>query len=386
MNIKKKIQAIFSFDLKIILTFVIGFLLSVQIYAQPGRLDLNFPQHLAAGANVTAIERQNTSRVLVAGKFTTRGAVVRRDIIRLHADGSLDSTFNLGSGTDEFGLIRFMKLDADAKIIVAGDFNRINGVSRNKIARLDADGNVDPTFNLSGIDVTFINDLDVQTDGKILISASNLLGTSFVARLNNNGSLDASFNFPFFGGSNSNFKVAFAPLLNKIYVGGNFLTGLALLNLDGSVDTAFNATVSSSQPGRTVDVEIFNGRILVWGKFDTVNGAARRNLAVLTFGGSLDQSFNPATRGTENILSVAAQTNGKIIIGGSNFGSDTFLRGNVARLNANGTIDTTFNQGKGASGGEVRALSFFSGTKLLVGGTFFRYHIFPRSGLAQINL
>jgi len=122
------------------------------------------------------------------------------------------------------------------------------------------------------------------------------------------------------------------------------------------------------------------------GKFDTVNGTTRRNIAVLNSNGTLDTTFNPATGGAETIQSVAVQTDGKIVIGGTNFALNSAVRGNVARLNANGTADTTFNQGKGTKGGAVQALKIRSNNKLLIGGAFFRYHIFPRSGLAQINL
>jgi len=381
---------------KLIFVAFCSFLAAGQIFANPGRLDFTFQNILEDGANVTAIEIQPDGKILVAGKFNTRGAVLRRDVVRLNSDGFPDTTFDVGSGTGSNGFIRFMKLQTDGKIIVAGNFSQINGEFRPAIVRLNTNGSIDTTFNVSGINVSFVNDLDIQSDGKILISATNATGLSFVTRLNTNGANEPSIGVPLFSGSPGGFgyRVSFVPTENKILVGGNFnytvnqtqYRNLARLNLDGTIDSTFTANVTNTTFDLMVNTKLIgNGKILVWGKFDTVNGVTRRNLAILNTDGSLDASFNPATIGTEIFISVAVQTNGKIIVGGSNFTFNTFLRGNVARLNADGTVDTTFNQGKGANG-EVRAVKIRNENKLLIGGTFFRYHGVPRRGLAQIDL
>lgn len=381
---------------KVIFAAFCSFLAAVQIFANPGRLDFAFQSILADGANVTAIEIQTDGKILTAGKFNTRGAVLRRDVARLNSDGSLDTTFDFGSGTGDNGFIRFMKLQADGKIIVAGNFSRINGEFRPPIVRLNTNGSIDTTFNLSGINVSFVNDLDIQSDGKILISAMNAVGTSFVTRLNTDGSSDQVNNVPFFisPGNGNGYRVSFVPAENKILVGGNFTytvnqtqyRNLARFNLDGTIDSTFTANVTNTTFDLMVNAKpLGSGKILVWGRFDTVNGVTRRNLAILNTDGSLDASFNPATIGTEIFISVAVQANGKIIVGGSNFTFNTFLRGNVARINADGTIDTTFNQGKGAND-DVRAVKIRDENKLLIGGTFFRYNGVPRRGLAQIHL
>ena len=368
--------------------------LPTLIFANPGRLDLNFQQVLASGAIVSAIEAQPDGKILIAGKFNTGAAVLRRDVARLNSDGSLDTTFNAGSGVNDGSLIRFMKLQPDGKIIIAGNFQQINGEFRRAIARLDANGSIDTTFNVSGIDVSFVNDLDIQTDGKILISASNSIGTSFITRLKTDGSNDqAGFLFPT-SSPVSNLRVSFVPAENKILVGGNFTytvnqiayRNLARLNPDGTIDTTFTANVTNTTFELFVDAApVGNGKILVWGRFDTVNQTTRRNIAILNGDGSLDASFNPATSGTETFISVAVQTNGKIIVGGTNFTTNTFVRGNVARLNHDGSIDTTFNQGRGANA-DVRALKIYGNDKLLIGGAFFRYHKFPRRALARVSL
>ncbi len=376
---------------KIIIIAFCVFILSSQIYAAPGKLDLSFPQVLASGANVRAIEMQANGKILVAGEFTTRGAVLRNDMIRLNTDGTLDSTFSIGTGTSQPSRINFIKVQPDGKILIAGYITQLNEVYGRSIRRLNQEGSEDTTFNQSGIDVVFVFSLDIQSDGKILIAAMNLAGFTFVTRLKNDGSNDQGVGQPlYFNGA----AVTYLPAENKILIGGRFTytvnqtqyQNLVKLNVDGTIDQTFTASVINSDFDlRVKTTPLASGKILVWGKFDSINGTTRRNIAVLNSNGSLDTTFNPATTGAETISAVAVQANGKIIIGGTNFTFNTLLRGNVARLNADGTTDKTFNQGRGANG-DVNSMIIRNNNKLLIGGTFFRYHIFPRSGLAQVNL
>jgi len=236
---------------------------------------------------------------------------------------------------------------------------------------------------LLGTQITFLYDFDVQTDGKILISAVNQIGFRFLRRLNANGSIDRDFD-----GSLSYSAVAFVPAENKILIGARVNQNerrLRRIGLDGQQDTGFSAVVTGVENNFYMK-PLADGKIVIWGKFETVNGVARPNLALLNNDGSLAATFNPAIVSLEVINTVAAQSNGKIIVGFGNSLSPFYVAPRkLVRFNADGTVDQTFNQGKGVRG-EVKALKIRSNGKLLIGGTFFRYHIFPRSGLAQINL
>lgn len=373
----------FSIGKTVILFVFYSLFASLQIFANPGRLDLNFPQILANDVNVTAIETQPDGKILVAGEFVTRGAILRNDMIRLNTDGTLDSTFSIGTGTNQPSLIRFIKVQPDGKILIAGYITQLNGMSGGAILRLNQDGSIDTTFNLSGINVTFVHDLDIQTDGKILISASNLIGSSFVTRLKTDGSNDQGIGQSLYNNGTFDYRVTFLPAENKILVGGR---SLVRLNISGGTDMTFTANITSTVFDLLINTKpLANGKVLVYGKFDMVNGITRRNVAILNSDGSLDTFFNPATLGAENILSVAAQTNGKIVIGGKNFALNSLVHGNIARLNADGSLDRTFNQGRGAND-NINALKILTNNKLLLGGTFFRYHTFLRAGLTQVNL
>jgi uncharacterized delta-60 repeat protein len=368
--------------------FTCIFLLAVSAAAAPGRLDLAFPHLLTAGSVISAIEIQPDGNILIAGPFTTTRVVFRKDIARLNADGSIDLTFNAGMGVN-VGSISKIKLQPDGKILIGGSFNTINGTPRNAIARLNSDGSVDQSFALSGLDITFVFDLDLQADGKVLASASNLIGSSFVARLQSNGANDSGFGQPFFFVPFGNgYRVADVPVEGKILIGGNFTAnGKSLTRIlnNGGQDPSFLANVTSTTFIEVHPLPLPGGKILIFGKFDSVNGVARNALARLENNGGLDTLFDPSTAGIDAILAIAIQADGKIVIAGRGFPQNSVLRGNIARLNPDGSLDTTFYPGRGANG-DVKALRIQNTGNVLVGGSFSRWHIFPRSGLVRLQL
>ncbi|MFU8844478.1 MAG: delta-60 repeat domain-containing protein [Bacteroidales bacterium] len=69
----------------------------------------------------------------------------RNRIARLNPDGSLDLTFNPVSGADDG--VEVITLQSDGRILIGGHFTEYNGVSRNKIARINSNGNIDNSFD-----------------------------------------------------------------------------------------------------------------------------------------------------------------------------------------------------------------------------------------------
>ena len=76
-------------------------------------------------------------------------------------------TFDIGTGFDN--TVRVIDIQPDGKILVGGDFTKYNGTSRNRIVRLNSNGSIDTSFNIG----TGFNDdvwtIDIQPDGKILV-------------------------------------------------------------------------------------------------------------------------------------------------------------------------------------------------------------------------
>jgi len=161
-----------------------------------GSLDTSFNVGTGANALVQAIALQTDGKVLIGGSFTTVNDEARNYITRLNSNGSLDASFNIGAGAN--GVVRSLTLQADGKVLIGGGFTALNGVSINRIARLNSNGSVDASFNPGTGANDFVKAITLQADGKVLIGGEfttmNDLPHNSIARLNNNGLLDTSFN------------------------------------------------------------------------------------------------------------------------------------------------------------------------------------------------
>ena len=110
-----------------------------------------------------------------------------------------------------------------------------------------------------------------------------------------------------------------------------------------------------------------DGKILIVGSFTMVNGVNRGRIARLNTDGSVDTSFNPPVGANDNIYAIDILPDGKIVIGGEFSGVNFTNRSYVARLNSDGTLDTSFNASTNSPVLSVKAE--ISG-KILIGGSF----------------
>ena len=239
----------------------------------------------------------------------------------------------------------------DGKILIGGFFTTIDGVTRNYIARLDSDGTLDTSFDLNAN--SFVYSMALQPDGKILIGGNftSLDGETRnrMARLNSDGTLDSSFN------PNVNSRVEFIALQpdGKIIIGGIFSTvggttrnRVARLNSDGTLDTSFvNPNVDGTKANKWINSIALqpDGKTLIVGDFTIVDGVVRNHIARLNSDGTLDTSFDP--NANSFVYSIALQPDGKIIVGGAftAVGVGSGAREYIARINSDGSLDTSFN-------------------------------------------
>ncbi len=288
-----------------------GLSLPVKLTAD-GAIDtpaLNFPANL-----VTVINFELTvgNKIYIYGVFNENGRLLYK-LARLNADGSLDASFNVSIGSS--GIINGLTIQSDGKVVMLGDFERVNGVVKSNIARVNADGSLDNGFDGgSGFD-TPPKDVAADSTGKLLV----------------------------FGSFNS-YNGASRPFL-------------ARLLSNGTLDTAFNPTINNSINDLVIQPD---GKILIGGTFTTVNGQTVKGIARLNPDGSFDSSFNPVFGTVSGINSIFVQTDGKIMVGGSFTGVGGFNRQNLVRLNADGSFDSSFNAGSIAV---VRQVSQISGGK-----------------------
>ena len=338
-----------------------------------------------------AITLQPDGRILIGASFLNNSGTDPRGIARLNADGSLDTSFNPSTGVR--GFVNSITLQPDRKILIGGGFTSYNGIARKDIARLNADGSLDLGFDPGMRSDNSFYALALQPDGKILIGSSNLMlfkGTvrRSIARLNPDGSLDMGFNLG--NGANSTVQSVALQPDGKILIGGLFTSyngtarnRIARLNADGSLDTGFDPGAGANSTVQSVTLQP-DGKILIGGSFSSYNGTARNRIARLNADGSLDTGFDPDAGANNTIQEVVKQPDGKILIGGEFTSYNGTAHNRIARLNANGSLDTGFNPGMGANG-SVRTLVLNPDGKILIGGLFTSFNGTARNRLARLN-
>ena len=381
---------------------------TASVSAAEGDLDPSFDPGAGASGTVLTSALQSDGKILIGGGFVNYGGVLRLRIARVNPNGSLDTTFDPGSGASG-GFVNAVVVQVDGKILIGGGFTSYNGVPRSRIARLNADGSLDPSFNPGTGADGLLRVVALQSDGKILIGGSlqNYNGVSRLglARLNVDGSLDTSFNPG--TGVGTNFRQVLAVAVQpdgRIVIGGNFdgfngtaRQGIARVNADGSLDASFNPGTGAQQGGNTTGdvsaVALRGSSILIGGFFTSYNGVARGSIAQLNADGSLDTAFAAGggalggSGATASVAVVRVLADSKILIAGTIASYNGTPRNGLARLNADGSLDTPFDPATAApDNGGVQAVSVQADGNIIIGGSFTSYDSIPRLRLARVLL
>jgi uncharacterized delta-60 repeat protein len=346
---------------------------------------------------------QPDGKIVIGGAFEQVNGVSRRGVARLNPDGSLDGTFNPGTGisADCCPWISSIALLSDGRVLIAGNFERFNGTPRPGLARLLADGRLD-----SGFAVQFapaapsIRQVVLQPDGRILVGGSfnrvNGVARAGFARLNADGSLDGTFTsdasvISASGGSKGGIWLQPDGKILVAAVVAAAGDQIMRLHSDGALDGSFEPISGTGIFGFAVPAGAVqpDGKILFGGFFDTVNGLPRKRIFRVNGDGSLDKGFPLGAGGiNREVLAVAAQPDGKVLIGGPFTGLNGIVRRGIARLDSNGMTDPTFDPGSGVEGTSepmVRCIALQPDGKMLVGGTFTMVDGIGRNHIARLH-
>ncbi len=249
--------------------------------------------------DVYCMALQPDGKILLGGSFTTVNGQPRVAIARLNADGTVETTATFHPSFAEFDAVLSMAVLPDGKILLGGNFTHTPGEPPSLVVRLNADGTIDPTFaafNPHLYSNTYVHSLAVQPDGKIVI-----VGTFYylwnggvrqtVARLNPDGSIESSPTFftGAFPDPGAFYRVALQTD-GKILLGGNQVSNatgatrncVVRLNADGTLESAatFDAGTGPNQIVNELAIQE-TGKILLGGRFTSVNGAAHNRIARL---------------------------------------------------------------------------------------------------------
>jgi uncharacterized delta-60 repeat protein len=309
----------------------------------------------AYGINTHTV--QPDGKILIGGYFTTNnGAATNYGIARLLPDGSIDSGFSAtvapsveGAPTSEG--VSVIELFPDGKLLIAGFFSRINGVSRLGVARLHSDGRLDESFNANASIGANAALAKIQTDGKVLVGGIDSPDSETLVRVNSDGSLDTGFHFD---RALLDTLATFVPLPNGSILVAGFVNsfgweGRRLIRLlpNGSLDQTFDAPAAGGRLASIRKVAVqSDGRILIGGEVSPVGEIRRTGLARLFPDGGLDADFRSDTglKGirTPDVRSVALQPDGKVLVGGFWMRTAGLAVFGITRYNPDGTSDDAF--------------------------------------------
>lgn len=321
-----------------------------------GSIDAGFTTGTGADNTVYAIGIQSTGKIIIAGNFMNYNGTSKVRIARLNTNGTLDNTFNPGTSAD--GIIRSIAIQSDDKIIIVGSFNNFNGTARNNIARLNADGSLDTGYDPGTGTNALIYTVKLQSDGKALIgglfTTYNGTARACIARVNTNGSLDSGFDpgTGCTGGASPVVNAIDISSAGKIIIAGAFNSyngttrnKLALLNSNGSLDMSFNPNQGPSSGVNGVAIQP-DGKVLLTGTFNSYDGNSRNYIVRTTATGSIDFTFSIGTGMSDLGYTVVFQSDGKALIGGEQMNYNGTSRPFVTRVNAyniTGIYENLFN-------------------------------------------
>lgn len=369
--------------------------MTLEAAAQPGSIDASFAANIQAGgganSSVYCVATDVSGNVFVGGAFTQFAGLPANRIAKILVDGTLDATF-----TAAVGLIgndvKAITVQADGKILIGGNFTSVGGTPRPNIARLNTDGSLDASFTPALNLPVFC--LAIQPDGAIVAGGQFFFNPGFtrrgLIRLLPDGTTDASFN-PGSGADNT-VRAVEIDAAGRIIIAGAFdsFNGaaaghIAVLAPDGSAFAPFAPT--SGLDGPAFALETFDdGRILVGGDFDHFDGTSSPALVCLTYTGVLHPTMiTSGFDASSNVSTIHRDLNGLAVAAGNFAAYGGEPRAKILRLLDDGAMDASFVVGSGFAGTVVVALASDPSGRLVAGGTFNGYQGTSQNGLTRIE-
>ena len=306
-----------------------------------GSVNTSFVNYSNNGLVLATAYNPTTSEYVLGGyMYSWNGGSVATGMVSLNATtGARNETFNTNLGSGFNSNVRSIDIQSGGAIVVLGDFTSVNGVSRNRIARININGTVDSTFSYNTNDISSAYRIRVFSDDRIFVCADmtnyNGVAVSNAAWLQPDGTL-------------------YTPM-------GNGFT-----EYFGSV-----LDVQETTDG--------TGRIVVGGAFRKFNGNISRGIVRLNPDGSQDFSFTSPFTSDTSIEGLAIRPDGKIIVVGS-------FTNKIACLNDDGSIDTlSYNFGTGFDSQFGANISVLPNNDLIITGCFTAYNGVTANRIVRIS-
>ena len=378
---------------------------SIALVDTNGVLDPSFnPGSGPDDGPINSVALTPDNKFVVGGNFSSFNGTPCGYVARVNANGSFDMGFN--ASADDY--VRAVAVQPDGKVLIGGEFQNVNGVARDYLARLNADGTLDTTFDPG----TTLNGpvYAIALPPSVITSIThNAVGNSNeddqILNLGNYTSGTLTVNYDMF----------IAPDDMRIFYGDtNVAAGTGVLIYDTGLVSYSNIlvipfgptnsvnsllatnfiTIVMDQGGQTyitqwrytasVAPSVSSSGIFVGGDFD-VSGQSYADIARFTANGSLDTTFSPLSGADDLVYALGWQLDGKVVVGGAFTHFNGIAYNRLARLNPDGSLDTTsFFPGLGADD-TVKNITLqpLDGT-MYVGGQFSSFNGTHRLGFTRL--
>ncbi|RYD85347.1 MAG: choice-of-anchor D domain-containing protein, partial [Verrucomicrobiaceae bacterium] len=367
---------------------LLTFCLSLDLRAA-GELDTSFNPN--ANGEIKAVAVAPDGKIMIGGAFTNVGGRQQAGVTRLLPTGQPDLTWIPPTTAAD---VRTCAVFGDGSVAVVAPY-----FQRTSAWRLKPDGSLDSQFEVRLSDGE-VRAMAVDIDGNLLLGGNFNMPSGSERRgyavVEPSGEVRGKY-YPVLGGKSVNTLLARSD--GSTIMGGDFsrtyggtdYAYLQRMTSDASLDSEFRPPLSVAE-GKSVDCIAFQQYEIPWiiagGSFNVRLSATvteTRCLARFSKSGSRDSTFNPVfTRpnGVPRVSSVAVQCDGKIIVAGDFTAVNGVTRLGLVRLNASGSVDTTFVV-KDATG--VTGLALQADGKVLVTGTFQQINGVTRNRIARLN-
>ena len=372
-----------------------------------GNPDPGFDAGTGVDGPVAALAVQPADgRVLLGGRFRQVQGQPRTALARLEPDGRLDTTFAPRLSGSPAPVVKAVLVQPDGRILLAGRFQAVEGQPRDGLARLEPDGSLDKNFDPGqGLKGGIAFDLALDAQGRVLVAGNfsrvDTWASAGVARLLPDGRVDTSFagNLQAGGVDGGAYAVAPAPD-DRVYVAGTFDTvdarpqaRMVRLGPDGRLDEtfAFKDGVLGGLEAVFDLVTTADGTPVLAGSFEWVNDLEHAGLVRLQADGTPDAAFDPgpglqAAADDAYGYRLARQPDGAVIVAGKFTQAGGAPRHCLARFRPDGRLDESFAGPdlRFETAGEVLALAVAPDGAVLAAGRFERVNGQPRPGLARL--
>lgn len=389
------------------------FLISIKINAQPTSLDSTFGNFgivktiiNAGNDHCIALAIQANGKIVAVG-YTNPGTGKDFMIARYNTNGTLDNSFGtngvvvtqISTSDDQASSL---KIQSNGKIIVAG-YATYNSKKDFVVVRYNTDGTLDNSFGVNGIVRTtmsvyddYATSVNIQNDGKIVVSGNSYIYAISIARYETNGILDSAFGIngkvitlfnDIQGNGRANSNCSAIQTDGKIIIAGSISAMgqdfmLLRYNTDGEIDSSFGnngmvRTAFATNYNDWINALVLqpDGKIVCVGN---TSPGPHCYIAIARYNdnGTIDFQSTNYCFDMGGALSVALQNNGKIVTAGFNFSAGPYL--SMIRFNTGGSLDYTF--GSGGCGGstlvnDAYGLAIQSDGKYVTCGTYYDFSL-----------